>query len=74
MTYFSSACNCFSHSELCTYNAAIGNSNGSLNAVGVYEGGGVCFNCQHNTTGMDCHQCMQAMSFLGFMVKPKPFR
>ena len=31
----------------------------SINTEGVYEGGGVCINCQDNTAGTNCQHCKE---------------
>ena len=30
-----------------------------MNTEGVYEGGGVCVNCKHNTAGTNCQHCKE---------------
>ncbi|KAH0550044.1 laminin subunit alpha [Cotesia glomerata] len=56
-------CNCFGHSTECIYDSEVDEKHLSLDIHGVYEGGGVCQNCAHNTQGINCNQC-----------KPKYFR
>uniref|UniRef100_F7CRB3 Laminin subunit alpha-3 n=1 Tax=Monodelphis domestica TaxID=13616 RepID=F7CRB3_MONDO len=53
------ACNCHGHATDCYYDPDIERLKGSLNIHGVYEGGGVCINCQHNTAGVNCERCLQ---------------
>jgi len=50
-TCFFAACNCFGHADTCFYDEAVSSYTPSLNAAGVRSGGGVCMDCQHNTTG-----------------------
>lgn len=54
---FVTECNCFSHSDVCVFDQRIANQNQSMNVFNVFSGGGVCQNCQHNTTGTNCEQC-----------------
>eukprot|EP00794_Sanderia_malayensis_P009566 gene9566-10555_t len=51
-------CNCHNHSSVCIFNQTIADMRGSLNATGFYSGGGVCQNCQHKTTGVNCEKCV----------------
>lgn len=50
-------CNCFGHSNDCYYDEKVDERQESLNVHGIYDGGGVCRNCQHNTEGVNCHKC-----------------
>lgn len=50
-------CNCHGHSNQCYFDEEISRKNLSKNIYGKYEGGGVCQNCQHNTTGINCDKC-----------------
>ncbi|XP_014209765.1 laminin subunit alpha isoform X2 [Copidosoma floridanum] len=50
-------CNCFGHTEECTYDVEIDEKHMSLDIHGNYEGGGVCQNCRHNTEGINCNRC-----------------
>lgn len=51
------ACNCFGHSDECEYNPDVDRLGLSLDINGIYDGGGVCQNCRHNTQGINCHEC-----------------
>ncbi|KAL3275284.1 hypothetical protein HHI36_020052 [Cryptolaemus montrouzieri] len=51
-------CNCFQHSDQCLYDPEVDEKHLSLDIYGRYEGGGVCQNCQHNTMGINCNQCL----------------
>ncbi|XP_010637029.1 laminin subunit alpha-3 isoform X1 [Fukomys damarensis] len=51
------ACNCHGHASDCSYNPDVEDQHKSLNTQGIYEGGGVCINCQHNTAGVNCEEC-----------------
>ncbi|XP_066102434.1 laminin subunit alpha-3 isoform X1 [Saccopteryx bilineata] len=51
------ACNCHGHAIDCHYDPEIERQQASLNIQGIYAGGGVCINCQHNTAGVNCEQC-----------------
>src|SRR5699024_430418 len=50
-------CNCHGHSEDCFYDKEVAEQNKSMNIHGKKMGGGVCLNCQHNTTGINCNEC-----------------
>ena len=39
-------CNCFGHADACVYNETVAERHLSINIHGVYEGGGVCIDCQ----------------------------
>nr|XP_001156417.3 laminin subunit alpha-3 isoform X2 [Pan troglodytes] len=51
------ACNCHGHASDCYYDPDVERQQASLNTQGIYAGGGVCINCQHNTAGVNCEQC-----------------
>ncbi|KAM6217519.1 laminin subunit alpha-3-like [Rhynchocyon petersi] len=51
------ACNCHGHAVDCYYDADVEKQRASLNMQGIYAGGGVCVNCQHNTAGVNCEMC-----------------
>ncbi|XDV45703.1 hypothetical protein PO909_013751, partial [Leuciscus waleckii] len=51
-------CNCHRHSSECYYDPNIDQRRTSLNMQGEYRGGGVCLECQHHTTGINCEHCI----------------
>ncbi|XP_060889323.1 laminin subunit alpha-5-like, partial [Labrus mixtus] len=51
-------CNCHRHSFDCYYDPEVDQRRGSLDIHGHYRGGGVCLNCQHHTTGVNCERCI----------------
>ncbi|XP_037101771.1 laminin subunit alpha-5 isoform X1 [Syngnathus acus] len=51
-------CNCHRHSFDCFYDTDVDQRHGSLDIRGEYRGGGVCLNCQHHTTGVNCERCI----------------
>ncbi|XP_062271233.1 laminin subunit alpha-5-like [Scomber scombrus] len=51
-------CNCHRHSFDCYYDPEVDQRTGSLDINGHYRGGGVCLNCQHHTTGVNCERCI----------------
>ncbi|CAJ1084378.1 laminin subunit alpha-5 isoform X1 [Xyrichtys novacula] len=51
-------CNCHRHSFDCYYDPEVDQRRGSLDGHGHYRGGGVCLNCQHHTTGVNCERCI----------------
>ncbi|XP_021568496.1 laminin subunit alpha-3, partial [Carlito syrichta] len=55
--YECEACNCHGHAIDCYYDPNVEQQQASLNIQGIYAGGGVCIDCQHNTAGVNCEQC-----------------
>ncbi|XP_043080700.1 laminin subunit alpha-5 isoform X1 [Puntigrus tetrazona] len=51
-------CNCHRHSSECFFDPEIDQRRASLNMQGQYSGGGVCVECQHHTTGINCELCI----------------
>ncbi|XP_046289595.1 laminin subunit alpha-3 isoform X1 [Marmota monax] len=51
------ACNCHGHAIDCYYDPEVEQQQASLNTQGIYAGGGVCIDCQHNTAGVNCEKC-----------------
>ncbi|KAK3103280.1 hypothetical protein FSP39_018141 [Pinctada imbricata] len=45
-------CNCNGHSDQCRFDPAVFEASGRVS-------GGVCLNCQHNTLGKNCQQCIE---------------
>ncbi|MXQ85102.1 hypothetical protein E5288_WYG004112 [Bos mutus] len=52
------SCNCYGHAHDCYYDPEVDRRNASQNQDQVYQGGGVCIDCQHHTTGINCEQCL----------------
>ncbi|XP_030253759.1 laminin subunit alpha-1 isoform X2 [Sparus aurata] len=50
-------CNCHKKAFDCFYNQTVADLSLSLNTHGVYQGGGVCIDCQQNTAGINCETC-----------------
>ena len=51
-------CNCHGHTSKCAYNETVDALGLSLDIHGNYEGGGVCTDCGHFTTGINCQECI----------------
>ncbi|XP_015258525.1 PREDICTED: laminin subunit alpha-5, partial [Cyprinodon variegatus] len=51
-------CNCHRHSFDCYYDPEVDRRRASLDIHGHHRGGGVCLNCQHHTTGVNCERCI----------------
>uniref|UniRef100_A0A667YBM3 Laminin, alpha 5 n=1 Tax=Myripristis murdjan TaxID=586833 RepID=A0A667YBM3_9TELE len=51
-------CNCHRHSFDCYYDPEVDQNRGSVDVHGHHRGGGVCLNCQHHTTGVNCERCI----------------
>ncbi|KAM9390757.1 laminin subunit alpha-5-like, partial [Salvelinus alpinus] len=51
-------CNCNQHSFSCYYDPEFDRRRASVNIQGQYRGGGVCMECQHHTTGVNCERCI----------------
>lgn len=51
-------CQCYGHSNECEYDPEVDKNNLSIDIHGNYSGGGVCKNCEHNTQGINCHECV----------------
>ncbi|XP_006896997.1 PREDICTED: laminin subunit alpha-5 [Elephantulus edwardii] len=52
------SCNCHGHASDCYYDPEVDRQNASQNQDHVYQGGGVCIDCQHHTTGINCERCL----------------
>ncbi|XP_032317404.1 laminin subunit alpha-5 isoform X1 [Camelus ferus] len=52
------SCNCHGHAHDCYYDPEVDQRNASRNQDDVYQGGGVCIDCQHHTTGINCERCL----------------
>jgi hypothetical protein len=53
-----SACQCYGHTDECIYDEEVPANRSSIDIHGVYEGGGVCQYCRHNTMGINCEKCV----------------
>ncbi|PVD23436.1 hypothetical protein C0Q70_16705 [Pomacea canaliculata] len=51
-------CQCYGHASDCIFDEEVERQRRSIDIHGVFEGGGVCQNCQHNTTGINCEKCV----------------
>uniref|UniRef100_F7GGL1 Laminin subunit alpha-5 n=1 Tax=Monodelphis domestica TaxID=13616 RepID=F7GGL1_MONDO len=52
------SCNCHGHAHDCYYDPEVDRHRASKNQDNIYEGGGVCIDCQHHTTGINCERCI----------------
>ncbi|KFD56293.1 hypothetical protein M513_02748 [Trichuris suis] len=50
-------CQCYNHSTECRYDDEVEKRRLSVTPLGVFEGGGVCVDCMHNTQGVNCEEC-----------------
>uniref|UniRef100_A0A8B9BKZ0 Laminin subunit alpha 5 n=1 Tax=Anser brachyrhynchus TaxID=132585 RepID=A0A8B9BKZ0_9AVES len=51
-------CNCNGHAYDCYYDPEVDRHKASKSREDRYEGGGVCIDCQHHTTGINCERCI----------------
>uniref|UniRef100_A0A8C9FGY1 Laminin subunit alpha 5 n=1 Tax=Pavo cristatus TaxID=9049 RepID=A0A8C9FGY1_PAVCR len=51
-------CNCNGHAYDCYYDPEVDRHKASKSREDKYEGGGVCIDCQHHTTGVNCERCI----------------
>ncbi|XP_038605812.1 laminin subunit alpha-5 [Tachyglossus aculeatus] len=52
------SCNCNGHAYDCYYDPEVERIKASQNRDSQYRGGGVCIDCQHHTTGINCEHCI----------------
>ncbi|EHH19538.1 hypothetical protein EGK_02217, partial [Macaca mulatta] len=52
------SCNCHGHATDCYYDPEVDRRRASQSLDGTYQGGGVCIDCQHHTTGVNCERCL----------------
>ncbi|XP_053429462.1 laminin subunit alpha-5 isoform X2 [Nycticebus coucang] len=52
------SCNCHGHAKDCYYDSEVDQRHASQSQDGTYQGGGVCIDCQHHTTGINCELCL----------------
>ncbi|VDK84796.1 unnamed protein product [Litomosoides sigmodontis] len=50
-------CQCFNHSTRCEYDEEVERLGLSVTPEGIFEGGGRCIACKHNTDGINCERC-----------------
>ncbi|OXB78457.1 UNVERIFIED_CONTAM: hypothetical protein H355_007487 [Colinus virginianus] len=51
-------CNCNGHAYDCYYDPEVDRHKASKSREDKFEGGGVCIDCQHHTTGVNCERCI----------------
>uniref|UniRef100_A0A8V5GE64 Uncharacterized protein n=1 Tax=Melopsittacus undulatus TaxID=13146 RepID=A0A8V5GE64_MELUD len=51
-------CNCNGHAYDCYYDPEVDRHKASKSQEDKFEGGGVCIDCQHHTTGINCERCI----------------
>ncbi|KAK6105271.1 Laminin EGF-like (Domains III and V) family protein [Brugia pahangi] len=51
-------CQCFNHATHCEYDEEVERLGLSVTPEGIFEGGGKCIACKHNTDGINCERCM----------------
>ncbi|XP_039575088.1 laminin subunit alpha-5 isoform X1 [Passer montanus] len=51
-------CNCNGHAYDCYYDPEVERHKASRTREDKFEGGGVCIDCQHHTTGINCERCI----------------
>ncbi|EJW78154.1 laminin alpha-2 chain [Wuchereria bancrofti] len=51
-------CQCFNHATHCEYDEEVERLGLSVTPEGIFEGGGKCIDCKHNTDGINCERCM----------------
>ncbi|OZC06693.1 hypothetical protein X798_06324 [Onchocerca flexuosa] len=50
-------CQCFNHATHCEYDEEVERLGLSVTPEGIFEGGGRCIACKHNTDGINCERC-----------------
>ncbi|KAM3721816.1 Laminin subunit [Dirofilaria immitis] len=50
-------CQCFNHATRCEYDEEVERLGLSVTPEGIFEGGGRCIACKHNTDGINCERC-----------------
>ncbi|CAG9529626.1 unnamed protein product [Cercopithifilaria johnstoni] len=51
-------CQCFNHATRCEYDEEVERLGLSVTPEGIFEGGGKCIACKHNTDGINCERCI----------------